>query len=68
MTVVDECYKDQQVLIVPVGHIWKFDLERNKKTLDLGEKFNFSKFRMEHVMHDFLAITENQKREVRTIE
>ena len=56
------------MLIVPVGHIWKFDLERNKKTLDLGEKFNFSKFRMEHVMHDFLAITENQKREVRTIE
>ena len=29
---------------VPVGHIWKFDLERSKKTLDFGVKFNFSKF------------------------
>ena len=33
-----------------------------KKTLDFGVKFNFSKFRMEPVMHDFLAITENQKK------
>ena len=47
---------------VPVGHIWKFDLERSKKTLDFGVKFNFSKFRMEPVMHDFLARTENQKK------
>ena len=53
---------------MPVGHIRKFDLERSKKTLDFGVKFNFSKIRMEPVMHDFLAITESQKREVRTIE
>ena len=53
---------------VPVGHIWKFDLERSKKHLILGVKFNFSKIRMEPVMHDFLAITESQKGEVRTIE
>ena len=51
-------------LSVPVGHIWKFDLE----TLNFGVKFNFSKIRMGPVMHDFLAITESQKREVRTIE
>ena len=49
-------------MYVPVGHIWKFDLERSKKTLDFGVKFNFSKFRMEPVMHDFLARTENQKK------
>ena len=49
---------------VPVGHIWKFDLERSKKTLDFGVKFNFSKFRMEPVMHDFLARTENQKKKL----
>ena len=42
--------------------------EAKKKTLNFGVKFNFSKFRMEPVMHDFLAITENQKIEVRTIE
>ena len=50
-------------IFVPVGHIWKFDLERSKKkTFNFGVKFNFSKFRMEPVMHDFLAITENQKK------
>ena len=68
-----ECYKEVQAELskllseghitnVPVGHIWKFDLERSKKTLDFGVKFNFSKFRMEPVMHDFLARTENQKK------
>ena len=36
--------------------------------LNFGVKFNFSKIRMEPVMHDFLAITENRKRERRTIE
>ena len=36
--------------------------EAKKKTLDFGVKFNFSKFRMEPVMHDFLARTENQKK------
>ena len=35
-----------------------------KKTLDFGVKFNFSKFRMEPVMHDFLARTENQKKKL----
>ena len=51
---------------MPVAHIWKFDLE--KRALNFGVKFNFSKIRMEPVMHDFLAITESQKREVRTSE
>ena len=41
---------------------------RKARALDFGVKLSFSKFRMEHVMHDFLAITESQKREVRTIE
>ena len=39
--------------------VWPWE---EQKTLDFGVKFNFSKFRMEHVMHDFLAITENQKK------
>ena len=43
---------------VPVGHIWKFDLEKHK-TRNFGRKFNFSKFRMEPVMLNFLATTEN---------
>ena len=41
---------------------------REAKTLDFGVKFNFSKIRMEPVMHNFLAITESRKREFRTIE
>ena len=60
--------KEKIKILIATESLWKFDLERNKKTLDFGVKFNFSKFRMEPVMHDFLAITENQKREVRTIE
>ena len=41
---------------------------RKARALDFGVKLSFSKIRMEPVMHDFLAITESQKREVRTIE
>ena len=41
---------------------------RKIRTLNFGVKFDFSKIRMEPVMHDFLAITENRKREIRTIE
>ena len=41
---------------------------RKTRTLNFGVKFDFSKIRMEPVMHDFLAITENRKREIRTIE
>ena len=32
---------------VPVGHIWKFDLEEHE-TRGFGMKFNFSKIRMNH--------------------
>ena len=41
---------------------------RKTRTLNFGVKFDFSKIRMEPVMHDFLAITENRKSEIRTIE
>ena len=41
---------------------------RKARAFNFGVKFNFSKIRMEPVMHDFLAITENRKREIRTIE
>ena len=41
---------------------------RKTRTLNFRVKFDFSKIRMEPVMHDFLAITENRKREIRTIE
>ena len=50
---------------VPVGHIWKFDLEGHK-IRDFRVKFYFSKFRMEPVMLSFLATTENTKRKIRT--
>ena len=40
---------------------------RNTGMLDFGVKFNFSKIRMEPVMHDFLAITESQNQKIRTI-
>ena len=43
---------------MPVGHIWKFDLEK-AFSLDFGEKRNFSKIRIVHVMLKFLATTEN---------
>ena len=35
---------------------------RKARALSFGVKFNFSKIRMEPVMHDFLAITKNRKK------
>ena len=49
------CFKQE---VVPVGHIWKFELEQRKRH-DFGVKWNFSKIRIEHVMLKFLATTEN---------
>ena len=43
---------------MPVGHIWKFDLEQYGLR-NFGGKFNFSKTRVEPVMLNFLAETEN---------
>ena len=43
---------------MPVGHIWNFDLEEYELR-NFGRKFNFSKIRMEPVMLNFLAKTEN---------
>ena len=43
---------------MPVGHIWKFDLEEYELRI-FGRKFNFSKIRIEPVMLNFLAKTEN---------
>ena len=43
---------------MPVGHIWKFDLEEYKLH-NFGRNFNFSKIRIEPVMLNFLAKTEN---------
>ena len=47
--------------IVPVGHIWKFDLEEHENTWFCNEVF-FSKILMEPVMLSFLAKTENIKK------
>ena len=44
--------------VVPVGHIWKFDLEEYELR-NFGRKFNFSKIRIGPVMPNFLAKTEN---------
>ena len=43
---------------VPVGHIWKFDLVQHEQR-DFGVKWCFSKIRIEHVILNFLATTEN---------
>ena len=43
---------------VPVGHIWKSDLEQYEQR-NFGVKWNFSKIRIEPVMLNFLATTEN---------
>ena len=43
---------------MPVGHIWKFDLEEYGQR-NFGVKCNFSKIRIEPVMLNFLAKTEN---------
>ena len=53
--------------IVPVDHIWKFDLEEHK-IRGFGMKFSFSKIRMEPVMLSFLATTENIKNIIRRTE
>ena len=45
---------------MPVGHIWKFDLEK-AFNLDFGVKCNVSKIRIEHVMLKFLATTQNTR-------
>ena len=37
---------------------------RKARALNFGVKFNFSKIRMEPVMHDFLAITEKPKKRI----
>ena len=47
-------------IYVPVGHIWKFDLEKYEQR-NFGVKCNFSKIRIEPVMLNFLATTENLK-------
>ena len=44
--------------IVPVGQTWKFDLDEYKLR-NFGMKINFSKIRIEPVMLNFLAKTEN---------
>ena len=41
---------------------------RKTRMLNFGVNIDFSKIRMEPVMHHFLAITENRIREIRTIE
>ena len=43
---------------MPVGHIWKFDLEEYGQR-NFGVKYNFLKIRIEPVMLNFLAKTEN---------
>ena len=43
---------------VPVGHIWKFDLEEYEQR-NFGRKIKFSKLQTEPVMLKFLARTEN---------
>ena len=52
---------------MPVGHIWKFDLEDNE-IRSFGMKFNFSKIRIEPVMLNFLATIENIRNKIRTTE
>ena len=51
----------KSIYIVPVGHIWKFDLEEYE-IRGFGMKFNFSKIRIEPVMLSFLVTTENIKK------
>ena len=52
---------------MPVDHIWKFDLEEYELR-SFGMKFNFSKVRIEPVMLNFLATTENIRNKIRTTE
>ena len=60
-------YQKSLLFSVPVGHIWKFDLEEDE-ILSFGMKFNFSKIRIEPVMLNLLATTENIKNKRRTTE
>ena len=46
---------------MPVGHIWKFDLEEYELR-NFGRKFNFSKIRIEPVMLNFLAKCEKLRK------
>ena len=46
------------LICVPVGLIWKLDLEQRKRR-DFVLNLNFSKIRIEHVMLKFLATTQN---------
>ena len=46
---------------LPVGHIWKFDPEEFEQR-NFGVKCNFSKIRIEPVMLNFLAKTENLRK------
>ena len=46
---------------MPVRHIWKFDLEEDELR-NFGRKFSFSKIRIEPVMLNFLAKTENLRK------
>ena len=48
---------------MPVGHFWKFDLEEYELR-NFGRKFNFSKIRIEPVMLNFLAKTENLRNRI----
>ena len=50
---------------MPVGHIWKFDLEEYK-IRSFGTNFNFSKIQTEPVMLNFLGTTENIRNKIRT--
>ena len=52
---------------MPVGHIWKFDLEEYE-IRGFGMKIIFSKIRIEPVMLSFLATTENIKNKINTTE
>ena len=49
---------------MPVGHIWKFDLEQYE-IRSFGMKFIFLKNRIEPVMLNFLATTENIRNTIR---
>ena len=54
---------DQCFILVCQSVIFGSLTLRKTSTLNFGVKFDFSKNRMEPVMHDFLATTENRKRE-----
>ena len=53
---------------MPVGHIWKIDLEQCGEKHDFAVKMKFSKIRIAHVILNFLAKTENIRNERRTTE